>query len=96
MKAYLATAGRDKVGFTILNQTISSKSTDTKVDTKTEYIQGVRGVIERNTMRYYLAIEAYLNALNTPLEAQLDKRLQNWYNSTDQYAVQLHEVERDD
>ena len=96
MKAYLATAGADKVGFTVLNQTTPSKPADTNINTKTEYIQGVRGVIERNTMRYYLAIEAYLNALNTPIEAQLDKRLQNWYSSTDQYALQLHEVERDD
>ncbi|MHB1592278.1 MAG: hypothetical protein ACYCTW_12225, partial [Sulfuricella sp.] len=57
---------------------------------------GVRGVVERNTMRYYLAIDAYLAALTTPPKDQLEKRLQHWYNATDQYARQLHEVERDD
>ena len=47
-------------------------------------------------MRYYLAIDAYLAALTTAPEDQLEKRLQYWYNGTDQYARQLHEVERND
>ena len=87
MGAYLATAGRNKVGFTRV-----SKSNGDEM----AYIQGVRGVIERNTMRYYLAIDAYLNALSLPAEEQLEKRLQTWYASTDAYAPQLHEVERED
>jgi hypothetical protein len=61
-----------------------------------KYIQGVRGVIERNTMRYYLAIDAYLAALNTPAENQVDKRFQNWYDSTRIYSRQLYEVEKED
>ena len=87
MKGYLATAGRDKVGFTPLN---------TNATTDADYIQGVRGVVERNTMRYYLAIDAYLAALKTAPAAQFDKRLQLWFTSTDQYARQLHEVELED
>jgi hypothetical protein len=87
MQSYLATGGRNKVGFTI-----SSKLPNDKPG----YIQGVRGVVERNTMRYYLAIDAYLSALTSQPKDQLEKRLQQWYNSTEQYAVQLHEVERND
>jgi len=87
MQGYLATLGRDKVGFTV---------TGKLPDGQSSYIQGVRGVIERNTMRYYLAIDAYLAALNTPAKDQLEQRLNLWYNGTDQYARQLHEVERVD
>lgn len=87
MKAYLATIGSSKVGFTI---------TGKQSDGKPDYIQGVRGVVERNTMRYYLAVDAYLAALTTPPRDQFEKQLQYWYDATDQYARQLHEVERDD
>lgn len=87
MQGYLATIGRDKVGFTVTGKLPNGQST---------YIQGVRGVVERNTMRYYLAIDAYLAALTAPPENQLEKRMQHWYNATEQYARQLHEVERDD
>ena len=87
MKGYLATIGRDKVGFT---------TTGKQPNGQPIYIKGVRGVVERNTMRYYLAIDTYLAALNTPPEGQLEKRLQLWFNGTDQYARQLHEVERGD
>jgi hypothetical protein len=87
MQGYLATVGRNKVGFTI---------TGKSPDGKPSYIQGVRGVVERNTMRYYLAIDAYLAELNTPAQDLLEQRLQRWYSSTDQYPRQLHEVERED
>lgn len=87
MQGYLATIGSDKVGFTVIGK---------KPNGQPAYIQGVRGVVERNTMRYYLAIDAYFSSLNTPPKDQLEKRLQQWYNSTDQYARQLHEVERND
>ncbi|NDP58154.1 MAG: hypothetical protein GZ090_02190 [Oxalobacteraceae bacterium] len=84
MQAYLATAGSDKVGFTI-----DGKQSDGQPD----YIGGMRGVVERNTMRYYLAIAAYLNA---PAAEQVDARLQAWFAATEDYPLQLHEVERSD
>lgn len=87
MQGYLATIGRDKVGFTVTSKQPNGQPI---------YIQGIRGVVERNTMRYYLAIDAYLAALTTPPKDQLEKRLQHWYKSTEQYPRQLHEVERDD
>jgi len=81
MKAYLATIGSDKVGFTTLN------------DEDKNYIGGVRGVVERNTFRYYLAIDAYLNALSATPDKRLEKRLNNWFNATEQFPRQLHEVD---
>ncbi len=86
MQGYLATLGRGKVGFTV---------TGKQADGQPIYVQGIRGVVERNTMRYYLAINAYLAALATPPKYQVEKRLQQWYSDTEQYARQLHEIERD-
>jgi hypothetical protein len=81
MKLYLATIGHDKVGFT---------------QTDHQYVGGMRGVTERNTMRYYLAIDAYLHSLSAPPGQQLDKRFAAWFDATERYPRQLHEVERDE
>ncbi len=87
MQSYLSTIGRDKIGFTIIGKL---------PDGQPAYIRGIRGVVERNTMRYYLAIDAYLAALTAPPQDQLEKRLQHWFTNIEQYARQLHEVERAD
>jgi len=84
MQGYLSTAGSDKVGFTASGKL---------ADGSPGYIKGVRGVVERNTMRYYLAIDAYLSELNTPVNQQLEQRLRAWYRSTEEYPRQLHELE---
>jgi len=85
MQGYLATIGRDKVGFSIV---------DKDADGKPVYVDGVRGVVERNTMRYYLAIEAYLGAYGSPAPEQQEKRLRDWFAATERHALQLHEIER--
>ena len=56
------------------------------------YIAGTRGVVERHTMRYYLAIEAYLGALSVPAAQQAKKRLNAWFDGVECYPVQLHEM----
>lgn len=89
MQTYLATIGRDKVGFTRTKKTV-----DGQADTQTDYIKGIRGVVERNTMRYYLAIDAYLATLNTPSDGMPVKRFELWYTSNENYSRQLHEVEQ--
>lgn len=80
MQGYLGTIGRDKVGFTRQGN---------------GYIGGMRGVVERNTMRYYLAIDAYLAGLSAPPAQRLEKRLQTWFNGTERYARQLRELDRE-
>ncbi|OYZ27983.1 MAG: hypothetical protein B7X82_06750 [Hydrogenophilales bacterium 17-64-65] len=85
MKSYLATRGSGKVGFTRTGKQSSGQP---------EHIGGMRGVVERNTMRYYLAIDAYLGALATAPPLQLQKRLQSWFSATEQYPRQLREVDR--
>ena len=85
MQGYLATIGSDKVGFSIVEK---------KPDGKPFYVGGVRGVVERNTMRYYLAIESYVNAFTLPAAEQQEKRLEAWHTGVERYPVQLHELER--
>ena len=84
MQTYLATAGRGKVGFTVVGQ---------RPNGEPEYVGGVRGVVERNTMRYYLAIDALLGSTRIPAAAQLEHRLQSWFMATERYPLQLHEME---
>ena len=86
MQTYLATIGRDKVGFSIVD----------RKEGKPVYIGGVLGLLERNTMRYYLAIDAYLGAYALPPGEQAERRIREWYASTDRYATQLHEMEQAD
>lgn len=86
MRVYLSTIGHDKVGFTRLKGPSA---------TGEGFVAGMRGVTERNTMRYYLAIDAYLDSLSAPPAQRLEKRLQAWFDATEKYPRQLHEVERD-
>ena len=87
MQTYLATIGSSKVGFTIVER---------KADGKPVYQTGVLGLLERNTMRYYLAIDAYLAAYGSPPAEQAERRIREWYTSTERYAPQLHEMEQAD
>jgi hypothetical protein len=82
MQGYLATLGSGKIGFT----------QDDKGSHK-GYVGGMRGAVERNTMRYYLAIEAYLAATGVPASAQFEARLEHWFRATEQYPRQLHEMD---
>lgn len=84
MQGYLATVGSGKVGFTQIGQ-----------DPKPVYVTGIRGTVERNTMRYYLAIDAYLAALSAPAGQQVNARFERWFDATEHYPLQLHEVDRD-
>ena len=86
MQTYLSTLGSQKVGFTILD----------RKDGKPVYQTGVLGLLERNTMRYYLAIDAYLSAYALPAGDQFEKRIREWYASTERYAEQLHEMDQNE
>jgi hypothetical protein len=85
MQAYLATAGADKIGFSVTGKDANGQP---------QYIRGVRGAVERNVMRYYLAIDAHLDSLEAPREQQVDRRIRSWFDATERYARQLHEMDR--
>jgi hypothetical protein len=85
MQTYLRTLGSHKVGFTV---------TEGRTNGQLVRVGGLRGALERNVMRYYLAMDAYLAALAVPPEERLEERLRNWFASTEHYALQLHELDR--
>jgi hypothetical protein len=85
MQTYLGTIGSGKVGFTVVGK---------QADGQPAYIDGVRGLVERNTMRYYLAINSFLDAAGAEPAAQLEKRLQSWFTAVERYPRQLHEMDR--
>jgi hypothetical protein len=85
MQTYLGTLGANKVGFTVTGRDAQGRPT---------YVGGMLGATERNTMRYFLAIDAYLASLAAPAGAQVDKRLNDWFAATEKYPRQLHEMDR--
>lgn len=76
MQAYLATVGAKKVGFSMDGD---------------DFVHGMRGIMERNTMRYYLAVEAYLASLEAPASVRVNKRLNDWFSAQERYPRQLGE-----
>jgi len=80
-QAYLATFGRDKVGFTVIGK---------GADGQPEYIRGLRGLVERNAMRYFLTLDAYLSSES---RAQAERRERHWFAAAERYPRQLHEID---
>lgn len=77
-RVYLSTIGSDKVGFSQIKNE----------DSELEYIKGVEGIIERNVMRYFLALSVFLDHQN---DNQMPAA---WFEAIEKYATQLHELER--
>ncbi|HLD13861.1 MAG TPA: hypothetical protein VJB18_04010, partial [Burkholderiales bacterium] len=85
--SYLATLGSSKSGFTVTGHDNEGKP---------KYVSGVRGIVERNAMRYYLAIQAFLENFDVPEARRTEQRFQRWFDLTERYPVQLHELEKAD
>jgi hypothetical protein len=81
-RSYLATFGRGKVGFTVVGKQPSGEP---------ELVGGMLGLVERNAMRYFLAVDAYLAAPEA-----FDKRLSLWHAATEKYPRQLHDLSEAD
>jgi len=86
-QAYLATLGSDKIGFSVEKYTVQGKPV---------YIKGLRGIIERNAMRYYLALLTFVETANIPQAQKFEARIATWFDMTENYAAQLHELGRDE
>jgi hypothetical protein len=82
-RAYLASAGRDKIGFSVSGTDASGRPIR---------VRGIQGVAERNTMRYFLAIEAFLASPSDRLE----ERLRRFHAALERYPAQLHETDLDE
>jgi hypothetical protein len=86
-KIYFATLGRDKIGFTV---------TGKERDGNPIYIRGPRGALERNAVRYYFAIQSFMNTLHYPEESRFRMRINDWYDLTNRYRKQLYELDKED
>jgi len=85
IKSYYATIGRGKNGFSI----ITGDTTENPV-----YVGGVRGSVERNAVRYYLAIQAYMDMLASPRSQRFERRISRWYDLTARFPRQLYEMDK--
>lgn len=86
-ETYLATSGRDKVGFSIVGHDAEGQPL---------HVRGWRGIAERNTMRYHLAVEAFLDTFAEPPAQRLEARLRRWFAAVDAHPRQLREMPLDD
>jgi len=86
MKLYLSGGGKGKVGFTTVGD---------PDDPEPRFIGGSRAAMERNAVRYYLAIDAYLGSLSMPVPERFEDSLDRWFSATELYPRQLYEVDRD-
>lgn len=84
-RIYLATVARKKIGFSVEGKTWSGKP---------KYVRGQRGATERNLVRYLLAIETYFSTLDVPEASKFERRLENWFDATEQFRPQLFELEK--
>ena len=82
--AYLHTVGGNKIGFTHV----------AGPDEKRDYVRGMTGIIERNTVRAFMAMQAYLDTLTVAPEHRYDARLRRWFDLTERFPQQLHELSR--
>lgn len=87
MSGYLATLGSSKIGFTVKEMDEYNKPV---------YIKGTRGIIERNAIRYYFAIQSYMDSQVSPLDKRFESRISNWFDLTENYHQQLHEMNKDE
>jgi len=86
IKTYFATIARDKVGF----------SSVAGEGGKPVLVGGVRGAVERNTVRYYLALQCFLDTLKAPAAQRFEQRISQWYDLTARYPRQLKEVDKNE
>lgn len=82
MTAYFTTGGRKKVGFTVVDHDAGGRPV---------HVGDLRGGIERNLARYFLAIEANAASRGVALAQQPEARVRAWLAGTERYPAQLRE-----
>ena len=82
---YFATLGSGKVGFSVVGADAHGNAV---------YVDGMEGMIERNAVRYQLAIQAYLDTCDLPKSERFERRIARWFNLTERHHRQLYELEQ--
>jgi hypothetical protein len=87
LKSYLATIGRRKVGFTVIGNEKNGEPI---------YAGGSQGLIERNSVRYFFSIHAYLKTMDFSKDTRFEKSISLYYDFVNQYPKQLYELDKND
>ena len=82
---YVNVFARDKPGFTEIQEPGGKK----------KLITGFPAVIERSSVRAYLALKAYTLNYHLPPDKRFEACLKTWYDLNQPYKKQLYELERD-
>lgn len=82
---YLSTKGKNKTGFTVVG---------VGDDGKPVYVRGIKGIIERNVIRYFLAGKAFMATRKLPYDKRYKALLQYWFLETEKYHKQLYEMSK--
>lgn len=82
LDGYLATLGRNKVGFSV-------KGYDKNHEPL--YVKGLQGIVERNSMRYFIAIRSFLDTASLEPQ-QWSTRIDRWNSLAKRFERQLVEV----
>ncbi len=91
---YLQTLGRGKVGFS-KEPAPPGQTGQAQRPTEDQWVGGVRGIVERNTMRYFLGLRCGLQFASTDAPAQrFAQMVPCWYDETERYPQQLHDMAR--
>ncbi|MDH5648063.1 MAG: hypothetical protein OEY67_00290 [Gammaproteobacteria bacterium] len=85
MNGYFASLGNNKKGFSTV---------DISANGEPVYVEGVQGVAERNVMRYYFAIQSYLDSLSADPDKQFEASINRWFELTEKYPEQLYEMDK--
>lgn len=85
MAGYYATIGKNKKGF-------STDANDARGNPV--YVDGARGSLERTAVRSYLAIQTFMDELETPGSERFERQLQHWYDLTARFPLQLYEMNK--
>lgn len=86
-KIYFATLARGMVGFSVIGTDRNSKPI---------YIGGPRGAVERTAVRFYFAIQSFMNTLRYPEESCFSMKISEWYALTSRYGKQLLDIDKKD
>lgn len=84
---YFATLGRGKVGFTV---------TGTDRNGNPVSIGGLRGAVEHSAIRYYFAIQSFINTLRYPEKSRFSMMISGWYDLTTRCRKQLFDLDKED
>lgn len=82
---YFATLARSKVGFTVTGKDGNGNPV---------YIGGPRGALERSAVRYYLAIQSFMDTLHYPEDMQFNIRISTWHDLTTRHKRQLFDLDK--